>query len=303
MDSQVNILPQKQTTCAIIVTYHPDNGFPHRLERIIQQVDRVVIVDNHSSDFCLEMLRRTASRFGSDLIINTDNLGIAAALNQGVEYAKNCGYKWVLTLDQDTLVLPDLVENLILTYNGCPFWEVVGVVGVNVQEKLTGKTTFDLNTVGTRRWLETINVITSGSLLSVKVFEKVGPFREEFFIDLVDFEFCLRLRANGYKSIVSLQIGIIQSYGECKFHKILWLNKTIRDYSPLRCYYRTRNALILVREYFWKESSWAIWRLWSVITRIISILIFEKNKIFKTKYIGLGIYHAIINKSGKLDRA
>jgi GT2 family glycosyltransferase len=40
------------------------------------------------------------------------NVGIAKSLNEGISIADRKGFRWVLTLDDDTIAEPDLVENL-----------------------------------------------------------------------------------------------------------------------------------------------------------------------------------------------
>ena len=56
-------------------------------------------------------------------------------------------------------------------------------------------------------------MITSGSLLALAVFRRVGPMREDFFIDAVDFQYCLRLRRHGYKVIETLLPTLIHPIG------------------------------------------------------------------------------------------
>lgn len=301
MNDQKCQAPTPHNICAIVVTYHPDGGLPERIERIWGQVDKVVVVDNHSSETCLAMIRKISARLGVHLILNDENLGIATALNQGVRYAIDCGYTWALTLDQDTVPYQTMIQNLISAYHDCPFKEKVGVIGSNYQERVTGKVALHEKDYEKKSWLEVKEVITSGSLMSISIFENIGPFRNDFFIDLVDFEYCLRLRTNGYKVIITHEIGMIHSHGNCKIRKFLFVDIMLHDYPPLRSYYRMRNGLLLVREYFWAETGWALHRLYFLIRRFVSTILLEDNKVPKLKYICLGIYHASIYKVGKLN--
>lgn len=81
----------------------------------------------------------------------------------------------------------------------------------------------------------------------------------------------------------------------------MWKDVAILNYSPERSYYIARNGLLLVREYFWKETGWALHRLYFLIRRLLSTILLEDNKVPKLKHICLGIYHALISKGGKLD--
>lgn len=41
----------------------------------------------------------------------------------------------------------------------------------------------------------------SANLVNVEVYKKLGKYREEYFIDCVDYEYCLRARENQYSII------------------------------------------------------------------------------------------------------
>lgn len=301
MNDQKRRAPTPHNICAIVVTYHPDEGLPERIERILGQVDKVVIVDNHSSETCLAMIKKISAHLEIHLILHDENLGIATALNQGIRYAIDCGYTWALTLDQDTVPYQTMIQNLISAYHDCPFKEKVGIVGPNFQENNTGKTLLHDSEYENNSWLAMNEVITSGNLLCIPIFEKIGSFRDDFFIDCVDLEYCLRLRANGYRIIVATKIGMIAFLGNAKVQKFLWRTVMPYHYPPLRYYYKTRNGLLLAQEYFWKEIAWSLSRLTMPIRDGLRITLFEDNKILKLGYICLGIYHALISKAGKLE--
>src|SRR5277367_2887275 len=73
--------------CAVLVTYHPDSELPARLSRMAPQVGALVIVDNGSAETELRMLRELAADPRIHLILNFENLGVARALNLGVQRA------------------------------------------------------------------------------------------------------------------------------------------------------------------------------------------------------------------------
>jgi len=266
----------------------------------IGQVAQTIIVDNGSSEFCVSKMKIFSEQTGVRLILNNDNLGIATALNQGFRHAMSRGYKWVLTLDQDTVPSATLFEDLSTAYERCPFQNIVAIIGANYTEGTTGKELSFKRKSGNQDWEEVSEVITSGSMISLDAYEKVGPFRDKFFIDLVDFDYCLRLRMTGHKIIITPKIGITQSFGKYISKHFLFGRRNIRDYPPVRFYYRTRNGLLLVRENFRKEPFWAIKRLGWISIRPLSVILFEEDKLPKLKYIFLGILHALLSKEGKL---
>ena len=56
-------------------------------------------------------------------------------------------------------------------------------------------------------------VITSGCLVDAAFAREIGGFRDDFFIDQVDHEFCLRTRANGRRVAISAKPVMQHSVG------------------------------------------------------------------------------------------
>ena len=299
-----NKKPKKNNICAIIVTYHPDEEFPKRLKNVMNQVDKVIIVDNHSSSACLCMLEKISSDPRVNLIINKENLGVATALNQGVKHLTNYSesYSWFLSLDQDTLLFPFMLQNLISAFNECPFNHQVGIIGSNYQEWTTGKILFNSQQEN-QIWAEVENLPTSGCLTSMKIFQHVGNFRDDFFIDYVDTDYCLRLRDKGYRVIISPQVGMKHPLGYYKPNKcynFLFKKSMVTNYPPIRHYYWTRNGLTLVGERLSKSLKWSLREVYYLlIRRLVTVLLFEDKKILKIKYIIIAIFDASLSRRNK----
>src|SRR5256885_11781923 len=101
--------------CAIVITRDPDDGFAERLRILATQVSLTVVVDNGSSHEKRPMIRSAASSVEAELIQNEANMGIAAALNRGIRVAEARGFRWALTMDQDTEANHELVARLRAT--------------------------------------------------------------------------------------------------------------------------------------------------------------------------------------------
>ncbi|MDX2283087.1 MAG: glycosyltransferase [Bacteroidia bacterium] len=111
----------------IIVNYN----VRHFLEQCLASVFRaleglrgeVIVVDNHSSDDSLEMIRE---RFGDrvHLIANQDNPGFSKANNQGIAAASGT---YLLLLNPDTLVPPDTFRRCIAFLDAHPDAGAMGV--------------------------------------------------------------------------------------------------------------------------------------------------------------------------------
>jgi len=111
------------------VTHHPDDAFSARLNRISRQVGRVIVVDNGSTDSELRMLGDLVADPSVELLINGENLGVAQALNVGIQRAVTHGYSYALLLDQDTQVDDDMVATLLATYGSFRDKERLAVIG------------------------------------------------------------------------------------------------------------------------------------------------------------------------------
>jgi rhamnosyltransferase len=294
--------PTARTIAAIVVTYDPDAGLAERAEIISSQVGTFIIVDNHSSQPSMETIKKTCVKLGIHLIPNDENLGVATALNQGIRYAKDCGCDWALTLDQDTTPYSTMVQNLIAAYRGCPLKLKVGIIGSNFQDRNTGRVLLDNRGFPDSSWEEVDEIATSGSLVSIAAFSEVGPFRDELFIDYVDFEYCLRLKENGYKIIAGRKIGMVHAAGNAKMHRVLWRRIWSYHHPPIRSYYRARNAFLLGCEYLWKDPRWAMHALMLPIKLLLKTVLCEEMKGRKLKYICMGVWHGLVRKLGRQTR-
>jgi rhamnosyltransferase len=293
---------EPRNICAIIVTYHPDTHFRQRLDRIHAQVGKTIIVDN-TADAEPRTLSPTMNCANAEVIRNRENLGIGAALNQGMERAIQLGYKWAITFDQDTWVHPDLLEVLTNIHERQPRPELVGILGCNFEDENIHKTLMEFKIDGPI-FSEIESVITSGSLISTTIYSKVGPFRADFFIDFVDHEYCLRLRKLGYKVLIAAQPLMLHALGSST---ILTVGKrtgkfslVLTNRSPLRRYYATRNALLVAKEYFTFAPKWVLRSLASVLGFAVLKIPLENSFRWKKLVATLaGAFDAVRSKHGK----
>ncbi len=292
-------IPARGHVCAVLVTYHPDSGFAGRLNRVVAQVGATIIVDNGSSDEELRMLRELAACPSVTLICNSENLGIAQALNAGVQRALAGGYSWALLLDQDTQIDQDMVDRLLAAHASCVDRARVAAVGSCFRDpKGRSNEPLRLDRRG-EQWEEVESVITSGSLLSLRAYAAVGPFRDDFFIDHVDTEYCFRARAAGYRVIQTIQPLMSHTVGAPTSHRLFWSTAWTTNHSPDRRYYMARNNTVLLREY--GTSGRGPWQ-WKSIVRCLRlckrIAYFEQDKVSKISAVAQGWWDGVRGKMG-----
>lgn len=224
-----------------ITIFNPDiEMLKKNIAAITEQVDGLICVDNGSTE--IEVIEKEIqNEFPMvEIIKNHANLGIATALNQMFDYAKTHEFQWVLTLDQDS-VCPD---NLMTEYKRYMDIENLGSLCPVICNR-----NYENREVLDGEYTLMDKCITSASLTPVHVWEAVGGFLEELFIDFVDHDFSAKLIEQGYKIVrinsVLLEHEIGQGRDVCFFGKKI----TVLNHSPFRKYYMVRNAVYYMKQH------------------------------------------------------
>lgn len=214
-----------------------------------------------------------------------ENYGIAKALNEGIKLAQKVNTKWVLTMDQDSYINNDIIK-----------------VYEEELKKLNAEDIAILSPVYNidRKKLEVYKGIKekeysmqSANLINIDVYNKIGDFKEDFFIDVVDYEYCLRARKNGYKIIQCGEAILEHSPAITKEKKIFGKKIQFGYCSPIRIYYQARNLLWTAKKYK------SIKMLEILIVKLLKILLLFDNKKKFLKYYAKGIKDCIKNRFGK----
>ena len=273
-----------------IVLFNPNL---ERLVRVIQsiccQVSELVLVDNGSKGF--DGILSAIKDFRSIHVIrNNENEGIAKALNQISEYGHANGYEWCLTLDQDTICGKDMVGQLLCYSKE----ERIGILCPRVDYGGFALEQEDTETV------DVYACMTSGSLMRLDAWSKVGGFRESYFIDFVDNEFCMRLGLSGYRIVRVNSCIMYHQLGERTRVKVLGLfSKETFVHSPWRYYYMTRNNLLFIKQY---KKNLNVLREYAKLASILYCAVLYTNTPKENmSYIVRGFRDACQNKEGRLE--
>ena len=287
-----------EQVCAVVITFFPDAGFPERLEKIASQVSRVIVVDNGTTGQSGVNLERALEARGSAACIcNSENLGVAAALNQGIRKAlKEGDCPWIATFDQDSLPAADMVEKMLTVWRSHPHPERLMVAGPRTAFV---DSTSRPDPAEDRSWREVTHVITSGSLISRRAFNLAGYYNERLFIDYVDIEYCLRLRTLGYQVIEVHSTEMLHHMG--RLEERLFLGEKVHPthHPPLRRYYQFRNALLLHRQYRESQRPWRRRNRIVLMKILILILLYEKQRLRSLFQVLRGIVHGLARRSGR----
>lgn len=297
--------PPQELTCGVVVTYHPDVGVRDRIQKMQAECGRIVVVDNGSGE-------ETAKLFDNlpevTLVRLPQNLGIATALNRGAAWALAQGKRWIVTFDQDSLPHPGMVRALMAT---AARFQKVGMVGPRIVDTVRGREPY--------RWIcrshqwpfcfrrvacagedlaSVTTVITSGSLVSLDAWEKVGGFDGSLFIDYVDNDFCLRLIASGFRICVSQRAYLEHRLGARTRHVVVGHDFRPTHHSALRHYFIARNRITMWRRHAAAVPHWALFDFCFGIYNGFRVLVFEKDRWRKFKAMVLGTWDGLCGRKG-----
>lgn len=236
---------------AVIVTYNPTMPrLQALLTQLLAQVANVVVVDNASS---AEVQSALSGLHLERLTVHCldENSGIAAGQNAGLRLGFQQGCDAVVFFDQDSTIGDDFIATLS---EGLVDPQVGVVAPVFYDEQRGfGYPLVDILPSGRRRkYLPEILsgpvdisvAISSGMLIRRSVFERVGLLDERLFIDYVDTEWCLRCAAQGIAIRIIPTASMTHSIGD---KSLSFAGFRVPVHSPVRRYYRIRNAFHLLR--------------------------------------------------------
>lgn len=300
---------------ALIITYNPLPDFERRLEQFYTEFDQIIIVDNGSSKAIQQMLYERASRQDRTfhLLLNPDNLGIATALNQGFRLAIQMGCEYVITFDQDSIPAQGMTEAILNIYNIRSNRDKIAIIASVVENPDAGIMArylrpkyhfFFERKYCTGQTLENVSiVITSGSMHSLKIYEQVGPFRDDFFIDYVDTEYCLRVKRQGFNIIVACNAHILHKLGDQKKFELGPIEVRPTFHSSIRWYYISRNRIPVILEYGLHFPHWLLYELVINVFGLFRMLIFEDHKWEKILSVILGSLDGLAGRMGAISES
>lgn len=230
-----------ETLDVIIVNYNSGALLRQSVDSVLAswgiQV-RCVIVDNASVDDSLAFADELAGSSDSLLVVrNSQNLGFATAVNQGV--AAGTG-DWFLLLNPDAVLAPEGLANLLEQARMMPQVGVLGPLIVNddgseqrgcrrdlptpvdalIQALQLHRLHASLDFNHTKRALPVTSVpvpAISGACMLVrrKAHEQIGGFDEGFFLHFEDLDYCARLQQAGWQVVFVPSVRLVHAQGGC----------------------------------------------------------------------------------------
>lgn len=247
-----------ESVASVTFAFNAGRSLPRQLDVLSRQthpLDEIIVVDNASTDGTAAML---AERYPHVTVLRmSENLGAAGAWAAGLRYAAlEKGYDWVWTFDDDSVPQIDALETIIAGL------ESLGAAGQDVglaapmpvcrtvdakyppyfwRNKFVKPTAEDMKPA---IWFADL-AIASGLLVRGRAAREAGLPRTDFFMDVFDFEYCLRLRSKGYRLAVMGQVELSHEIGNSRQIKLPGYKRLWMSQPPWREYYISRNLIYL----------------------------------------------------------
>ncbi|WP_081949081.1 glycosyltransferase family 2 protein [Litchfieldella xinjiangensis] len=280
---------------AVVVTYKPNfEILTSLIDSISNQVSCIYVINNGTTQASYKFSNVVWCDLG-------ENKGIAHALNVGLRMSLASGSDFVLISDQDTIYPAGYINNMLSNTSSndaaiAPrFHDQVS--GSYSSFYISGLSYFIKKKVD-YGLVEISQAISSGLVVSSDVIRNIGGFREDLFIDWVDFEWCWKVKKNGYNIVGNANVIIEHRLGDTS-KKIG--NREIGIRSPLRHYYITRNAFYLA---IYSNDLCVRYRIvlfFKSFRYILAFPLLVAPRAKNLKAVLLGFLHGLKGKLGKFD--
>jgi rhamnosyltransferase len=224
----------------VVILYNPDiQDVRKNISSYINFLDKLYVFDNSSVSHSNEITDLSSK---IEYTANLKNDGISLVLNLIANKAIAENYDILLTMDQDSFFSKQMITKYMSSADKLD-WSKISMTGISPKDYSNHQQLENNHEAGV--FCQTKLIITSGSLLNLKLFKAIGGFNEKLFIDCVDYDYCLKSILKGY------QIGLISNI--YLYHvggtpqKLLGRN--IALYSPERYYYIFRNHIYMWLKY------------------------------------------------------
>lgn len=286
----------ERKVCGIVVTFHPRPEDLENIAKLRPQVQGLAVVDNGSSEEKRNLLRIASRECDFTLIENGGNLGIATALNIGVKWAQSEGYDWVALFDQDSTPPPAFIDTMLRAYDTSCRRDRIALL---VPRYIDSRRGIPLSATYTDNGSLQV-AMTSGSLMPISIVCQEGWFEDRLFIEVVDYEYCLRLRSSGYL-VEECTEAVLRhapaNFTVCRLNGLRLFSTS--NYSAGRRYYRGRNTVWMIRKYWIRYPTFFLRMLSDSLKDVVKILLAENDKRRKVYHMVLGVRDGLLGKMGK----
>jgi rhamnosyltransferase len=274
----------------VVVLYECDADIVANLSTYADDLDMLVVVDNsRARTRAVEAL--VASHRDATYVFNGANLGVAAALNIGADWALARGAAFLLTMDQDS----GFHQVPFRTFRDCvlslPFVADLAVAAPTFLADAPAAT--DCSAI------DRDTVITSGNLVHLGNFARIGRFDERLFIDEVDHDYCLRARDMCLRVVELPAIRLQHRLGEPRTVSVLGKAFHWNVHGPIRHYYMVRNGLYMLSKHRQRHMRYCLVRLVRLTRTVAAALMLAPARRRRLAMVAQGVRDYFGDRMGK----
>ncbi|MBE6146873.1 MAG: glycosyltransferase [Firmicutes bacterium] len=274
----------------VVVWYKPTSKDIKNIESYLDDLDKLYIIDNTEGKNNQKKVPKSKK---IEYISQNKNLGIATALNIAAHKAIQEKYQFLLTMDQDS----SFQKNDLKKLKDRAEKENLSKVGIISPWHHT-----KLKTEKPKKEIDyPLDVMTSGNIVNLDIYQKIGGFKDFLFIDGVDIEYCLNLKKNKYKVMRINSIELKHDLGDIFYRNFLGKEFMCDNHNYLRVYYMARNYRYIKKNY--KSIAPEFCNILVKIKGLIfKIFFYENDKYRKLRSILYGIIDYKLGRYGKYSR-
>jgi rhamnosyltransferase len=236
-------MPDRSLLAVIVTAYRPDDSLVMRFGPLLALSRWIIVVDNTPGAHPFEPLPE-----GFIVVQDGVNKGLGPALNVGLHEALRLGAQRAILFDQDSTpsveFLSRMLDKLDQAQGAWGHRCCVGPTHVDDAAMTSdGPEGLQRRHHSTDSAWENVTCLpTSGMTFAIDALRPDEQFSDEFFLDLVDFEWCWRLRHQGWKFIRTTDVRMFHRLG-LQARRIFGL--TFHVPAPYRHYFQFRDTLRL----------------------------------------------------------
>lgn len=218
---------------------------------------RIIVVDNGSTDASVTKIK--ANYPDLTLIETGENLGYAEGNNVGIRYCLENNPDYLLVLNNDTIVAPNMVSALVAAsynnpngilgpltyYHDQPnviWW--AGTIWLADQSSFIHRGDREIDNGDKYSQIYQCDYVVGSALFAPSnIFRAIGVFDSQYFLTFEETDWCYRAKKHGYLCYCIPKAKL--------WHKI---SSSLGSGSPLQHYFYMRNALLWGERYLDKKS-------------------------------------------------
>lgn len=309
-----------ETVAAVVVTYNRKEMLLGTLDTLLSQsrpLDRIILVDNASSDGTLEQLKQKAYLDNPivEYIRLAENIGGAGGFHEGIERGCVSGYDWLWMMDDDAEPQKEALATLLNSEHAADSSTGALVTSVRNEALLLDErvlagvmqceSIYRNRRIDRDEFNQPSTRVSSCPLLGVlvpsKVIAEVGNLNSAFFIQADDLDFTLRISAHYQIWYIRDSMLIHKCQSEQFIARSLPCVKRKRVFLAIeqqwKDYYGRRNSTYLILRRTNMVRALGVFATY--LKTIGSILFFADYKSLRVGIYTLALIDGLIGRLGK----